>query len=1213
MLRFIFFVVAMFTSGIAIAVSEDSVVARIVLIGDAGALAADGHHTVVEAVEKHEKLDGKTTVIFLGDNLYRHGLPHETLPNYNAVRAVLDSQINIADHGPNMVYVIPGNHDWMNSNPGGFDAAIRQERYIESRGKKNLKFLPRDGCPGPEEIQLGNDMVLVILNTQWWLHPQYKPGIESDCATKTREELLSELEDIVTRNYRKLLIFAVHHPFKSNGAHGGYYTLKQHIFPFTEMKKNLYVPLPVLGSIYPISRSVFGTLEDLKFPDYANMITQMSAVLKGHPNVLHVSGHEHALQWIADSNTNYIVSGAGCKTSRVSQSRTSKFVANTLGWATLEVYKDKKVRCTFYAAGKDSAGKALYSDIAVDYSKFPVEPAPDTSVPLAVYHDTALVPAGPQYAKAGTLQRLLNGDNYRKEWETPVSLKVFHVQSTNGGYQVTGARGGNQSRMLHLVDAKGKKWNLRTIDRAFRQSLPEKVQEPFARTVVRDMISATHPYAPLTIPVLADAAGVIVPHPQYFYVPDDPALGLYRELFANKLCLLEPENPTPDGMESRSSANVINRRIATDDHFVDQKAVLRARLLDMLVGDWDRHPDQWRWGVGDTGRGQLYYPIPRDRGQVFFNSDGLVMPVAARRRLPWLAGFKDDLRRFKWLSHSARDFDRFFLNELDAHDWKSAVDYFRHCETDSVIHFAVNAMPDTMVALRGDELERKLRSRRDQLERKAMKYYRFTSRRVTVLGSNRPEVFTVRDADSGILVQVHARDANADTSRLMYSRLFDPKVTRELRMYGFNGADKFVVDEALRARMQLRIVGGGGADTFDIAGKARTTIYDVTSESNQVLRHRRTDNDFSANPAVNDYHFQDNNYNFLRFPTISLGYNNDDGPLTGIGIWRRSYGFRKEPYSSDNKLTALAAFERRAFQLKYRGVFNHALSSYDLLLSADLHRPALRNFYGIGNETPRLEDPRFYRARYNLMNADILVQKRFFSVLRLAAGPEYNYYTSHEFQNADRVLERPAAIGLDSVSIYGRKQYAGGRFLMEVNNLNAEIFPTRGICWHNEVHVLKGLNADTRPFTSATTDMDIYASLSDPARLVAVIRAGAAHIFSDDYEYFQAMSVGQNANLRGFRRNRFAGRSKAYGSVELRAKLGEIKGYVFPGSFGLMGFTDAARVWADNDDSRKWHHSVGAGAYFIPFNMFLISATTAVSREETIFSISLGTNLNVIL
>jgi hypothetical protein len=60
-------------------------------------------------------------------------------------------------------------------------------------------------------------------DSQWWLHPYDKPGIESDCPYKTKDEVLSQLSDILTRNYKKLVIFATHHTFRSNGSHGGYY------------------------------------------------------------------------------------------------------------------------------------------------------------------------------------------------------------------------------------------------------------------------------------------------------------------------------------------------------------------------------------------------------------------------------------------------------------------------------------------------------------------------------------------------------------------------------------------------------------------------------------------------------------------------------------------------------------------------------------------------------------------------------------------------------------------------------------------------------------------------------------------------------------------------------------------------------------------------------------------------------------------------------
>ncbi len=1192
---------------------NDSVLQRIILIGDAGALTLDGHHTVVEAVEKTEKInDGKTSVIFLGDNLYRFGLPYEQLEKYGDVKAVLDSQANISNYGPKMVYFIPGNHDWMNGQPGGFNSVLRQGRYLNGLGRKNLKFLPEEGCPGPEVVDLGNDVVLVIMDTQWWLHKQAKPGIESDCAVKTREELLNELQDIVTRNYKKLIIFAGHHPFKTYGVHGGYYTLKQHIFPFTDMRKNLFIPLPVLGSIYPISRAVFGSVEDLKYPDYANMVTEIDAVLKTHPNVIHVAGHEHALEWIADSNNNYIVSGSGCKTNRVSKTRKAKFAAASIGWAELDIYKDKTVTCTFKAAGPNSVGLLLYSDTVLNFSKLPPLPKPDTSTPLAVFNDTALVPASHQYKNPSGIRRLLVGKNYRAEWSEPVSLRVFHLNKELGGLTITGAGGGFQTKSLHLKDIRGVKYNLRTIDKDPRKVLPVGMRQTFAKDVVQDMISAALPYAPLTVWPLANTVGIIAPQPKFVYVPDDPALGFYRSLFANKVCLLEPADPTPDGTDSKSSTTVINKMIADDDHFVDQHAVLRARLLDMLIGDWDRHLGQWHFGISDTGRGKLYYPIPRDRDQAFFNSDGLIMKLATLRRLPWMRGFKEDFHRFKWLSYSPRDFDRLFLNNLTARDWDTGVKEFQKLLTDDAIHDAIGQMPPQIVAMRGAELEKKLKNRRGQIYQKAMRYQKFLSREVQVLGSNKPEQFNVTQSDSGILVQVHAHDKGEDTSLLMYSRLFNPKVTKEIRLFGFNGPDRFEIDSGVRTKMRIRMIGGGGADTFNVAGKAHSHVYDVTTEPNQLLAHRHTDEDFSADPTINDFKIQDFSYNFFRVPTLAFGYNPDDGFLAGLGLWRRTYGWRKQPYETDNKLTALFAFGKQAFQINYHGAFIHSIKASDVLLDANLQRPALRNFFGFGNETERDAPLRFYRARYNSLDADIMIQKRLFGILRVAVGPYYSYYSNHEYDNDNKVLEQPEFVGLDSANIYSHKQYLGGKFFFDVNNVNSELFPTRGVHWHNELTAITGISgAMSRPYTEAHSDMDIYASLSDPAKLIAVLRFGGGHIFSKDFEFFQAMSVGQNNYLRGFRKNRFSGRSMAYASVELRAKLFDIKNYILPGAFGLVGFNDVARVWYDGETSNKWHDAYGGGIYYIPYDMFIISATTGFSPEGMLFNVTVGTKLNL--
>ena len=80
--------------------------------------------------------------------------------------------------------------------------------------------------------------------------------------------------------------------------------------------------------------------------------------------------------------------------------------------------------------------------------------------------------------------------------------------------------------------------------------------------------------------------------------------------------------PSINDENTKSTAKIIDKMIDDNDDRIDEHEVLRARLLDMLVGDWDRHFDQFRWGTLDTGKGKLYYTIPRDRDQAYFYSDG---------------------------------------------------------------------------------------------------------------------------------------------------------------------------------------------------------------------------------------------------------------------------------------------------------------------------------------------------------------------------------------------------------------------------------------------------------------------------------------------------------------------------------------------------------------------------------------------------------------
>jgi len=589
------------------------------------------------------------------------------------------------------------------------------------------------------------------------------------------------------------------------------------------------------------------------------------------------------------------------------------------------------------------------------------------------------------------------------------------------------------------------------------------------------------------------------------------------------------------------------------------------------------------------------------------------MKYISRNQLKFLQGFKKNIPDIKWFNWEERDFDRFFLNSLDASQWRATIDSFQHNITDAVIDSAVKRLPPEVYAIDKESMTQKLKSRRDVLMNEGMKYYKALAKEVTIIGSNDPEYFRVREEGTGIQVTVYKKKKNGDTSAIMYRRIFDPKETEEVRLFGLNGNDVFRVDPDVNSKIRLRIIGGKGADTFDIQGTSRKFLYDISYEKNVLLATNKTKKKFSSNPLVDEYKVTGYNYNSKRFPLINVAYNPEDKFLVGIGYSSKNYGFRKEPYSAYQKLTTLYALSHQAYQVKYQGIFNDVLFHKDLLVNAEVVSPTLNNFFGFGNQTEKVSGKplEFYRTRYRYFQGDVLLRRRFSDIVSISYGPTYYHYWSDYNDNKSRILGNPPAVGLDSASIYSNKDYAGGKYKIDVSYINNELIPSRGIIWNTEFSALFGLNANSKNLTKLTSDMTVYASLNNERKLFAIIRLGGGHIFSKNYEYFQALNLGSNNFDRGFRKNRFSGSSLLYGSAESRVKLFQSQSYFLPGDVGVIGFYDIGRVWQKEEVSHRWHPSYGGGLYYAPFNLIVVSATVGVSKEDQLFNFSLGTKFNL--
>ncbi len=339
----------------------DTVRQRIFFVGDAGELEG-GTHSVIDWLKRNvDWNDATNTIIYLGDNIYPLGMPMKGEQLYSESKNIIDYQINLVKGKKARAFFVPGNHDWMNGKIGGWQRVQNQVNYINGLEQNNIKAWPLNGCPGPVEVELDEKVVLVFVDSQWFLHINDKPGAESNCDAKTVDEFTTELQEIANSHRNQMLIIVMHHPLYTRGSHGGNYTWIQHIFPLAEAIPNLYIPLPVIGSIYPLTRGVFGNLQDVNHPLYRNMAKQIEGVLKSHPNAIQVAGHDHTLQLLVKDSVTYVVSGSGSKLNRVSSGLYSRFHDPNNGFAMLEVRKSGKAEVKFYDLTSTDFSKSKFT------------------------------------------------------------------------------------------------------------------------------------------------------------------------------------------------------------------------------------------------------------------------------------------------------------------------------------------------------------------------------------------------------------------------------------------------------------------------------------------------------------------------------------------------------------------------------------------------------------------------------------------------------------------------------------------------------------------------------------------------------------------------------------------------------------------------------------------------------------------------------------
>ncbi len=1154
----------------------------------------------------------KSAVVILGDILYPLGLRDSTDENFIDDEKNLVHILETFDGFDGEIVFIPGNHDWSRSRPEGWESVKNEEQYIEKYLNRGNVYLPDGGCPGPVEISLSDDLTLIVFDSQWWFHKYVKPGLDGECDFEDASELFIQIEDALRRNKDKKVIFATHHPLYSVGRHGGFFPASYLLFPLLEAKNWLYLPLP--GFMYTGYRKYLGSIQDLAHPEYKIFKETLLEIFRDYPDAIYAAGHEHNLQYFQKDSLHHIVSGGGGEGSYIARKKNkTDFAYQSEGFNKLSFYDNGDVWMDFICPDGRSKGKIAYSRLLFNKEVFDPKER-EMALQLLDFSDsTVQVKLSDIYMK-GKFHRFWMGNNYRNIWNATVELPVFDIGTAKGGLSIIKRGGGQQTRSIRMEDKNGKQYVLRSVNKFVEKALAENMRNTIAADAVQDGISASHPFSALTVPILADAASVMHTNPEIVWVPDDPRLGIYREEMANGVFLFE-ERPAGnrDDVESfERSENIVNTAKVIDkiqddhDYRVDQQAVVRARLFDMFINDWDRHDDQWRWAANKKGKKTTYRPIPRDRDQVFFLNQGVIMWLARRDWvMPKFQGFDHTIKNVEGLGFNARYFDRSFMTEPVLDDWINIAEDIQRDVTDPVIHEAIRSLPDNIYDSTGLDIESKLRSRREDLHTYAEEYYLFLSKKVDVVGTRERELFEVlRQENGNTQVTLYAlSDKKGKIKDELYSREFKYDETKEIRLYGLKGKDSFKLNGWGKKGIKVRIIGGKGNDSIIDHSKVRgmgkkTIIYDRKDKDNVIIKSGETRLQLSKKKSVNVYDRKQFKYN-TTMPLFMAGYNIDDGIFIGGGVINSRYNFRD---STIQKIQGKIAFQTGAFNIKYDGLFTSISRTFDLAVDAQLSLPRnVDNYYGLGNETKKSSHSKnYYRVRYEYAYANPMLKHTISNDFDYSFGAFYQYFMVTD--TANRVVADLYPQYLDS-SAFLPHHYTGINAKYLLDTRNEKVLPKRGVLWETEALGFYSIRDEGKNFIKIRSDLRLYLSFRKDPRVVFAFRFGGASNIGD-YEFYHANFLGGKTNLRGFRSNRFAGDYSFYQNTEIRIKLMNIKSYIFNGQTGFLLFNDIGRVWVDGESSKRWHDGYGIGVWLTPFDFTALTLTYSRSYEDSLITFS---------
>jgi hypothetical protein len=545
------------------------------------------------------------------------------------------------------------------------------------------------------------------------------------------------------------------------------------------------------------------------------------------------------------------------------------------------------------------------------------------------------------------------------------------------------------------------------------------------------------------------------------------------------------------------------------------------------------------------------------------------------------------------MTWNGREVDRIVLTELELPVWEEIARDVESRLSDDVIEKALRRMPKVYYDLSGEEIQRILKQRRNNLTKSAVKFYKYLAGEVNIQCSNQDDWVKVDRSDNGdVEVKVSLSEDGESTDDYYFERRFHPSETREIRIYLHRGNDTVVSSGGRFREIRVRVIGGEGQDRVDDSQGGELYFADAIG-NNQLIRGPGTEYDtklYDPPPPEDPDNtlLEHRDYGRRTGPQVYPGFNSDIGLFIGGGLFTTGYGFRYVPHSDSHKIKVGYATSAQSGIFDYRGDFRKPNSRLFSTFSVRASGLEFLRFHGFGNETSTDESDDFYKIRQRVISFFPALHYGVSSSLEIYSGIQFKYNAAKD--DPDTLLGQLRPYG------YANFVQMGFRLGLKWDTRNPLRASDPGFRVDVEGFVYPKAATVKDTISGIEGEAAAYISLAEP--LILALSVGGKKL-SGQVPYTEAAYIGGASTVRGYAKNRFAGDASLYGRAELRLRLGKAI-FVIPGEYGLFALTDIGRVYLKGESSNKWHPAYGGGVFFSVLDLAtVISLAVATSEERT--------------